>query len=223
MDKKNKLIMEYIGEDFWSRPVYRDQFNRIWKDISLGMSGEPDLHSVVDNDVDGEPDTPIKEGIQYTILSSSVEHLISEEKKFQYMMLGRLKSDCDFYLGHGNRYPARLWNGDEKEHLEHMKEIWNGFSETEKPEWLTLEQIQEYEKKMLEGTSLRKTAERIVTIGEGTYRIGFINDEGNEDETEFEACNLHELLELYRNFCEENQFPMNTVTYVERNELDERE
>ena len=26
--KSSPLILKYIGEDFWSRPVYQDQFNR---------------------------------------------------------------------------------------------------------------------------------------------------------------------------------------------------
>lgn len=30
--KENKvLVMEYIGEDFCSMPVHRDQFKRFWK------------------------------------------------------------------------------------------------------------------------------------------------------------------------------------------------
>lgn len=154
MDKKNELVLEYIGEDFWSRPVYRDQYTRIWKDISLGTYRQPSLYSVVDNDVDGEPDSPMRDDIKYTILPLPKEMQISEEKKFQYMLLDRLRSDCDYYLGHGNRYPGNLWGKDEKDHLEHMKSIWNDFSEDEKPEWLTWEKLQEYEKEMLGGTCM---------------------------------------------------------------------
>ena len=47
-----------------------------------------------------------------------------------------------------------------------------------------------------------------MTTGGGTYRIGFINTDGQEDETELE--------ELYRDFCKDNGFRQNTVTYVER-------
>lgn len=38
--KSSPLILKYIGEDFWSRPVYQDQFNRFgirktWKQYTL--------------------------------------------------------------------------------------------------------------------------------------------------------------------------------------------
>lgn len=149
MNKNSELVLKYIGEDFWSCPVYRDQFKCIWKDVSLGMYERPSLNAVIDNDVEGEPDVPMREGIKYTILPLPKEMRISEEQKFQYMMLGRLQSDCDYYLGHGNRDPSKLWDKDEKDHLEHMKTVWNSFSEEEKPQWLTWEQLKEYEKEML--------------------------------------------------------------------------
>lgn len=43
--KSSSLILKYIGEDFWSRPVYQDQFSRLWKDIELGDSGTPTIDS----------------------------------------------------------------------------------------------------------------------------------------------------------------------------------
>lgn len=64
--------------------------------------------------------------------------------------------------------------------------------------------------------TLQKLAKGIVTSGGGTYRIGFINSDGVEDETEYSAFNLNELMELYSCFCKENGFKQNTVTYVER-------
>ncbi len=51
----------------------------------------------------------------------------------------------------------------------------------------------------------------------GTYNIGFKNDKGMEDETQFENVkSIRELQELYSGFCKENGFPENTVLYVER-------
>lgn len=63
---------------------------------------------------------------------------------------------------------------------------------------------------------LREAGKGIVTAGGGTYRIGFINTNDQEDETEFDAYNLKELEELYEEFCRENGFKQNTVTYVEQ-------
>lgn len=52
----------------------------------------------------------------------------------------------------------------------------------------------------------------IVHAGGGTYNIGF---NGN-DETQFSAYDLAELLDLWIEFCEENLFQTNSVDYVER-------
>ena len=143
-EKENDLLtMKPIGEDFWSRPVYKDQYGRLWKDITLG-SETPELCSALYNAFDGEPDLPIRR--PFVILSS--EKRIDEDKKFQYQMLGRLRSDCDYYLGYGDRSPRVLPLSDERKHIETMKDIWNNFADDEKPEWLTWDQILEYEKTM---------------------------------------------------------------------------
>jgi hypothetical protein len=69
--------------------------------------------------------------------------------RFNYMMLSRLESDCKYYLGNGNRNPKHLWAGDEEKHIAEMKKIYNSFTNDKKPEWLTMEQILEYEKQMI--------------------------------------------------------------------------
>ena len=58
--KPDTLILKYIGTDSWSRPVYQDQFDRLWKDILLGDYDTPALYSAYNNAFDGEPDMPIK-------------------------------------------------------------------------------------------------------------------------------------------------------------------
>jgi hypothetical protein len=60
--------------------------------------------------------------------------------------------------------------------------------------------------------TLGKAAKGVVTSGGGVYNIGF-ND---GDETQFDAQNLPELLELWIGFCQENGFRTNSVDYVER-------
>lgn len=54
----------------------------------------------------------------------------------------------------------------------------------------------------------------IVKGGYGTYQIGFVNDKGNDDETEYSAYSLKELSELFSEFCRENGFNEDTVTYI---------
>lgn len=69
---------------------------------------------------------------------------------FNYQLLARLKQDCEYYLGHGNRAKKHLWAGDVAEQVAKMKALYAGFSE--KPEWISLEDIEQYEARMLKPT-----------------------------------------------------------------------
>lgn len=51
--------LSFIGVDGWSRPVYKDERGKLWKDTNLGR-GVPSLCSVVNDEFEGEPDMPIK-------------------------------------------------------------------------------------------------------------------------------------------------------------------
>ena len=64
------------------------------------------------------------------------------------MMLGRLQEDCNYYLRNGNGDENRLWADNVEAQIAEMKKIWKKFPQGEKPEWLTWEEILEYEKKM---------------------------------------------------------------------------
>ena len=73
----------------------------------------------------------------------------SEEnpQEFEYRMLARLKSDCDYYLGNGNRNAEHsLWAKNEDGQIAKMREIYNQLKE--KPEWLSEEDINNYAKEM---------------------------------------------------------------------------
>lgn len=142
--ESSTLILIYIGEDFWSQPVYQDQFKHLWKDTELGDSAQPSLCAVISNDIDADTGMPIRQDF----IIKPIANPVSKEKMAQYQMLGRLKSDCDYYLGFGYRNPNRLWAGNEKDQIKEMKAIWLRFSETEKPKWLTWEQILDYEKQV---------------------------------------------------------------------------
>lgn len=68
--------------------------------------------------------------------------------KEKYMFLDRMKQDCKYFLGNGNRHTKYLFGNSVKEHIESMKELYNSLKE--KPEWLSMEDIEEFEKKMTE-------------------------------------------------------------------------
>ena len=73
-----------------------------------------------------------------------------QQQQFDYMLLGRLQADCDYYLGYGCRSKKHLWAEDEAQQIAKMKELYESLPV--KTEWLTWEQILEYEKKMVEPT-----------------------------------------------------------------------
>lgn len=68
------------------------------------------------------------------------------DERFEYMLLDRLRQDCDYYLNHAERNPKSLWAGDEQKQINKMRELYGSVSE--KPLWLTREQIDEYAVKM---------------------------------------------------------------------------
>ena len=67
--------------------------------------------------------------------------------KFNYMLLDRLKSDCEYYLSYGGINAKRsLWAQDEQAQIDKMREIYDSLKI--KPKWLTMEQIDEYAARM---------------------------------------------------------------------------
>lgn len=74
--------------------------------------------------------------------------ILKKDETFRYQLLSRMKGDCDYYLGNGGRHSKYLWADNEVEHVDYMKQLWNSFGEDAKPEWLSMEQILEYEQKM---------------------------------------------------------------------------
>jgi hypothetical protein len=70
------------------------------------------------------------------------------DNEFNYKMLSRLSSDNDYYLGNGNRSEKHLWAGNVDAQIKEMKRLWNNLPKDAKPDWLTMQDILSYEKKM---------------------------------------------------------------------------
>ena len=69
-----------------------------------------------------------------------------------YRLLSRLKADCDYYLGAGGRAEKHLWAGSVEAQIAKMRELYDVLSE--KPEWLTEQDIDRYESQMTDGPEL---------------------------------------------------------------------
>ena len=68
-EKKEELKVKLVGIDSWDRPVYKDKSGNLYKDVNLGR-GELDLHTAVNNDFNGEPDSPINSDIKVSVIKS---------------------------------------------------------------------------------------------------------------------------------------------------------
>lgn len=107
----------------------------------------------------------------------SKELSISVEKPFEsdYMLLGRLASDCEYYLGWGGGAVEALYYHDERSHIEEMKKLYEKLPV--KPEWLTLEQLKEYEKLLL-----NKEIDISRSFNDKFYKFGVLLTSKNEIE-----------------------------------------
>lgn len=81
-------------------------------------------------------------------VADKVSTVLTWSLQFRYQMLDRMKQDCEYFLGHGNRATKYLCAGSVADHIEYMKALWCSFPESGKPEWLTLEEIKDYERRM---------------------------------------------------------------------------
>lgn len=80
----------------------------------------------------------------------TIKEILQNDASFRYQLLDRMGQDCRYYLGNGGRCEKYLWAGNVPEQIEYMKAIYNNFPEDEKPEWMTMEEILDYEQRMLE-------------------------------------------------------------------------
>ena len=63
-----------------------------------------------------------------------------------YVLLDRLRADCDYFLGAGGRSEKHLWAGSVYAQIKKMRELYDALPE--KPEWLTTEAIDRYAAQM---------------------------------------------------------------------------
>lgn len=80
-------------------------------------------------------------------VQDTIEDLLSRDDSFRYRLLSRMQMDCDYYLGNGHRNGQYLWmRMDPQGHIDVMRALWDSFKE--KPEWLSMEEINDYAERM---------------------------------------------------------------------------
>ena len=103
----------------------------------------------------GSPETA---ELTWSKVQRRIAQLIREDKFFteqeksllennpDYRLLGRLRADCEYFLGAGNRAEKHLWAGSVYAQIVKMRELYDALPQ--KPEWLTKEMIDDYAERM---------------------------------------------------------------------------
>lgn len=115
----------YLGGQFLERRQYESLDELIQNE--LAELDFDDLISVSDGELESIGATP-------------------EQGSDGYFLLSRLKADCEYFLGAGGRAEKHLWAGNVREQIAKMRELYDALPE--KPEWLTMEDIDRYAQRM---------------------------------------------------------------------------
>ena len=77
-----------------------------------------------------------------------IEFLKTLDDKGRYMFLSRMQTDCKYFLD-GHEYNKFLWAGNVDDQIKYMKWLYNSFPDDKKPEWISMEEIEDYERQMV--------------------------------------------------------------------------
>ena len=141
------LELTRVGKNFMDGGLYKDKDGNYSVDChSEPENGKPGTvyRLSPSNDPDGEPDVSFY-GIIFITNPPSEREMREKGFQFDYMMLSRMKSDCEYYQT-SEHYNHAHCSTIEKT-IADMKARWEKLPEDLKPEWLSWEQILEYEKK----------------------------------------------------------------------------
>ena len=154
---KSEIIEEYKASE--TKEMSTELENKITKALALEGVDSPedwvaDVCSVaLDMTPTGEAlaikeDENTKGQLKQLGIDDIINDLVHKEDTFRYQMLSRLQMDCDYFLGNGNRADKHLWAGNVPDHIKIMRALYNSFSDDKKPEWISMEDIDNYEKEM---------------------------------------------------------------------------
>lgn len=93
--------------------------------------------------------TEIKEGqVVAQGQPEGIEFLKRLDDKGRYMFLSRMQTDCKYFLD-GHEYNKFLWAENPEKQIEYMKWLYNSFPDDKKPQWISMEEIEDYERQMV--------------------------------------------------------------------------
>jgi len=159
IENKYSNIEEYLNEKIKLIYKYEENGNYYYEDENKNLYCENgnqnigEVHLMYCTKEYGEPIREVENLEKYELVNNPKDDPNYERKKaneYNYMMLDRLRADCDYFLGNGNGFLGHLYYKDIDKHIEEMKKIYESFSNKEKPEWISLENIENYKAKMNE-------------------------------------------------------------------------
>ena len=104
-----------------------------------------------------------------------------------YRLLSRLKADCDYFLGAGERKEKHLWAGSAASQLDKMRELYALVPE--KPEWLTEQELSDYAQRMASPPIQQEQAAPSLTVRElFDQYLPLVKDRVLEDAAYQNAC-----------------------------------
>lgn len=142
------MKVKYVGfgGGYAEYPCYEDESGKLYFDLNDGRNGL-NLYTGAYRDecdfIEGEPYARVKETVECD------DPFVRHVREMDYQLLSRWISDCDYFLGNGNGYEPHLYFNSVEKQIAAMKEKYNSFADNEKPEWLTMEDINNYENEML--------------------------------------------------------------------------
>ena len=76
--------------------------------------------------------------------------VLKTDETFRYQLLGRMQTDCNYFLGNGDGHNKFLWGGNVETQIAYMRALYDSFPNEKKPEWISIEDIDNYQKEMIE-------------------------------------------------------------------------
>ena len=165
------------NDDIIGKEVVIDDRRFIIENVKK-ISGDVSMRDITFEDTVGIPINRI-ENIDF-VRSLLAEQSIDKTQPFEdeYRLLSRLKSDCEYFLGTGARAEKHLWAGSVDEQIDKMRELYDLLPE--KPEWLSKQDIDNYERQMIESAQSKNNYEYhlgdTVYIGASEYEVLSFDD-----------------------------------------------
>ena len=165
------------NDDIIGKEVVIDDRRFIIENVKK-ISGDVTMRDIAFEDTVGIPINRI-ENIDF-VRSLLAEQSIDKTQPFEdeYRLLSRLKSDCEYFLSTGARAEKHLWAGSVDEQIDKMREIYDLLPE--KPEWLSKQDIDNYERQMIKSAQSKNNYEYhlgdTVYIGASEYEVLSFDD-----------------------------------------------